>query len=389
MTRSGLNLLVLNWQDLENPQAGGAEIHLTEVFGRLVDRGHRVTLLCSGWAGAEPTAGVAGLEIHRVGGRYTYALRALRYYRSRLRGRDFDLVVEDINKVPLFAPLWVRAPVVALVPHLFGTTAFREASAGLAAAVWLAERPVPRIYRRVPFQVISESTADDLVARGIDRSRITVIRPGIEPARYRPAPDVARFESPTFAYIGRLKRYKGLEQVIEAVGRLRERGISVRLVVAGKGDHEGSLRAHAARRAPEAVEFRGYISEGKKIELLRRAWCTVYPSPKEGWGITNIESAACGTPVIASDSPGLRESVSAGRSGLLVPHGDVEAWAEALTRLALEPELRRRLAAGALEFAGGFSWERAARETEAHLREVIATRNRKPLGRTGRHKVRT
>ncbi|UCF20490.1 MAG: glycosyltransferase family 4 protein [Gemmatimonadota bacterium] len=370
MSAARLKLLVINWQDRLNPQAGGAEVHLHEIFGRLVRRGHEVTLLCSGWPGAPRRENVDGFDVHRVGGRHTFTFLAQAYYRRCLLDGGFDLVVEDINKIPLYCPLWVRSPVVGLVPHLFGGTAFQEVSVPFAAAVWLTERPVPYFYESVPFQAISRSTADDLAERGIPRRLITVIHPGIDHSRFASFGREGRFAQPTFVYVGRLKRYKGLELVIDALARLAEEGVGARLIVAGKGDHGAELQRHAAARAPGVVDFRGYISEDEKVDLLRRAWAVVYPSPKEGWGITNIEAAACGTPAIASDSPGLRESVAHEKSGLLIPHGELEAWVDALRRVARDEALRRRLSGGAVEFASGFSWERTADQTEAHLREV-------------------
>lgn len=374
MTTDRLNLLVINWQDARNPLAGGAEIHLHEIFGRLADRGHRITLLCSGWPGCPAREQVGGLAVHRIGGRHTFTVRALPYYRRHLAAAGFDLVVEDINKIPLFSPLWTTAPVVALIPHLFGASAFREASTPVASAVWLAERPLARVYGNLPFQAISNSTKDDLAKRGIPESQIRVIYPGVDHSVFRPEPAARELGEPTVAYVGRLKRYKGLERVIDAVARLRAEGLLARLVIAGRGDHESTLRLHAERQAPGAVDFRGFISEEAKIDLLQRAWTSVYPSPKEGWGITNIETAACGTPVVASDSPGLRESVANEKSGLLVPHGDVKAWAGALRRVLSDAGLRQRLRAGAIEFAARFTWDRAADETETHLQEVVFQR---------------
>lgn len=374
MSRS-LRILLLNWQDRENPQAGGAEIHLHEIFGRLAARGHHVTLLCSGWRGAPPRTNLDGIEIHRVGGRHSFALRAVPFYLRTLCGRPFDVVIEDLNKIPLASPLWARAPVVAIVHHLFGTVAFREASPPIAAAVWTAERLVPHVYRRVPIEAVSESTAQDLVRRGIPRERIVVIHNGVDLDRFRPDPGVPRFESPTFAYVGRLKKYKGLETVLEAVARLVGKGESVYLFIAGKGDHEGALKERMRRLGlSSVVQFCGFVSEDEKLRLLRRVWATVNPSPKEGWGIASIEAAACGTPVLASDSPGLRDSVLDGVSGLLVPHGDAAALARAMERLVWEPGLRERLARGALDFAQRFSWDRSADETEAHLLEVVGRR---------------
>ncbi|HVE80081.1 MAG TPA: glycosyltransferase, partial [Gemmatimonadaceae bacterium] len=120
----------------------------------------------------------------------------------------------------------------------------------------------------------------------------------------------------------------------------------------------------------DRARFLGFISEGEKLALLRRAWALAFASPKEGWGITNLEAAACGTPVVASDSPGLRESVRDGETGFLVPHADVEAMAAAMRRLADSPALVDALGEGGRRFALGFTWDRAAADTETHLSEV-------------------
>jgi glycosyltransferase involved in cell wall biosynthesis len=366
-----VKILVLNWQDLANPQSGGAEIHLHEIFGRLAARGHEVTLLCSGWPGARPRAESTGLHIHRAGGRNTFSLAAPAYYRRHLAAHPWDVVVEDLNKVPLFTPYWVRRPLVLLVHHLFGATAFREASAPFAAATWLLERPIPAVYRGLPAQAVSESTADDLAARGLRREDVRVIHNGVDLQFFSPDPHGARFDPPTFLYVGRLKRYKRIDLAVEAVALLRGRGVHVRLRIDGRGDEEARLRAQVEQLGVgDRVEFDGFVTEDRKRELLRRCWATVLPSPKEGWGITNIEAGACGTPAVAADSPGLRESVVHGRTGLLVPYGNPVALADALASLAADPDRVAALGAGAREFAEGFSWERAAELTEAHLAEV-------------------
>jgi glycosyltransferase involved in cell wall biosynthesis len=366
-----LKILVLNWQDLANPQSGGAEIHLHEIFGRLAARGHEVTLLCSGWPGARPRAEAGGMLIHRAGGRNTFSLAAPRHYRRHLASQPWDVVVEDLNKVPLFTPYWVRRPTVLLVHHLFGATAFREASAPFAAATWLLERPIPRVYRGMPAQAVSESTADDLVQRGLRRQDIRIIHNGVDLGFFAPSPAVQRFAQPTFLYVGRLKRYKRIDLAVQAVGVLRDRGVPARLLIAGRGDEEPRLRAQVERLGlADRVSFEGFVTEDRKRELLRACWANVLPSPKEGWGITNVEAAACGTPAVCADSPGLRESVVHGRTGLLVPYGDAARLADALASLAADPSAVARLGTAARAFAEGFSWERSADLTEAHLAEA-------------------
>lgn len=366
-----MNILVVNWQDRRNPQGGGAETHLHEIFGRLAERGHDVTLLVSGWPGSASRERVDGMEVHRAGGRYTFTLAAPVYYRKRLKDCAFDIMVEDLNKVPLFSPWWATHRLALLAHHLFGVTAFQEASVPVATATWLLERPLGRVYRAVPTMAVSRSTARDLGERGLPESEIAVIPNGVDIERYGPGDPATRFEAPTLLYLGRLKRYKRVDLPIRAVAALRAEGRGLRLVIAGTGDHADALRdlAHELD-VSDAVEFRGYVSEEEKLELFRRAWIHVLTSPKEGWGITNLEAAASATPTIASDSPGLRDSVVDGQTGFLVPHDDVVALTDRIRALLDDPSLREQLGANALRFAQRFTWDRAADDTEAFLAEA-------------------
>ena len=368
-----MRILLVNWNDRENPHAGGAEIHLHEIFGRLARQGHTVDLVSSGWPGAAPEAELDGMRVRRVAGRHTFALRARSAVRRLLAVNRYDVVVEDINKLPLFLAGLTDRPFCALVPHLFGATAFREASWPIAAVVWAAERPIPRAYRRAWFHAISESTRDDLVRRGVPAERVEVIYPGVDAGWYTPDGTVARADAPTFLYVGRLKRYKGVEIALRALALAWATRPDLVLEVAGQGDDRARLeRLAGSLGIREGVRFLGFVSEEEKRRRLRRAWALVFPSPKEGWGIANVEAAACGTPALASDSPGLRESVRDGETGFLVPHGDTQALAQRMLALAADPGLVARLGRAGRGFAERLSWERAARATEAHLHRVIA-----------------
>src|SRR2546421_540133 len=359
--------------DRENPHAGGAEIHLHEIFGGLARWGHTVALVASGWAGCAPETVLEGIRVRRFGGRHSFALHARGAVRSRLRAHAYDIVVEDINKLPLYLTQLTDLPFCVIVPHLFGTTAFAEASWPIAATVWAAERLIPRVYRRAAFHAISDSTRDDLVRRGIRRERVDVLDPVVESACYSPDAAVPRAATPTFLYVGRLKRYKGVETAVRAVALARAARPDVTLEIAGQGDDRGRLERLAGELGQgDAVRFFGFVSEEAKRRLLRRAWAVVLPSPKEGWGISNVEAAACGTPALASDSPGLRESVRQGETGFLVPHGDVRTLADRMLQLAADPALVARLGRGARTFAEQLSWERAAGATEAELHRIIA-----------------
>ena len=279
------------------------------------------------------------------------------------------LVVEDINKAPCFAPWWTAAPAAAIVPHLFGATAFQEAPAPVALYVVLLEQLIPIAFRGSRFLAISNSTRDDLVQRGVARERIAVVECGLDHELYRVDPSVAKTPEPTIVFVGRLRRYKGLDRVIRALPRVRAHVPRARLVVLGDGPFGDTLRRMASRLGLEgAVEFRGFVPPALKVRALQESWVHVQPSPKEGWGLTVVEAGACGTAVVAADSPGLRDSVRADQTGLLFPPHDEGVLADALIRVLTDAPLRDRLARAGVEWAARFRWPEAqARSLDALL----------------------
>lgn len=364
-------LLAVNFRDPHHPEAGGAELHLEEILLEAVRRGWQVTWLATGFRGGTTEAEHRGMRIVRRGDWYDFNLVLPGVLRREFSNPAPDLVIEDINKVPCFTPWWTRAPVAAIVPHLFGTTAYREASIPVAAYVQVLEALIPAAYSRAPFLVISESTRDDLEKRGIPRSRISVVHCGLDHARYFADPAVRKAPAPTVLYIGRLRRYKGVDWVMRAWGEVRRRVPGARLVVIGDGPHRAALeRAAAHTNHDGSVEFLGFLPGAEKVRRLREAWALVQPSPKEGWGLTVVEAGACGTAVVAADSPGLRDSVRRDETGLLVPYGDDAALTTALVRVLEDAPLRDRLAGAGREWSARFTWPDCARRSFDALLEA-------------------
>lgn len=359
------HLLAVNFRDPHHPEAGGAELHLEEILLEAVRRGWRVTWLASTFRGGTSEADHRGMRIVRRGDWWDFNLRVPGLLRGEFGGANRpDLVVEDINKVPCFCAPWTDAPVHAIVPHLFGTTAFQEANALIASYVVALEWMIPHAYRRSRFLVISESTRDDLVQRGIPRERIQVVHCGLDHDRYRLDPSAAKAGAPTLLYVGRLRRYKGVDWVIRALPAVRERVPGVRLEVIGDGPHAEALAAQAAAAGlGDAVAFLGFLPGADKVRRMQSAWAVVQPSPKEGWGLTVVEAGACGTAVVAADSPGLRDSVRRDETGLLVPYGDDAALTDALVRVLTDAPLRERLASAGIAWAARFRWDDCARRS--------------------------
>lgn len=362
MTR---RLLAINFRDPAHPEAGGAELHLEQVLLDAVRQGWRVTWLAAGFAGGAAESEHKGIRIVRRGTWWNFNLVVPRLLRREFAGHACpDLVVEDVNKVPCFAPWFTRAPVAVIVPHLFGTTAFREANPVVATYVLALESLIPRAYRGCPFVVISESTRDDLVARGVPASLVHVVHCGLDHTRYHADPATRKAARPTLTFVGRLRRYKGLDWVLRALPAVVEKVPDVRLEIIGDGPHGAALRRTVAKLGlGDRVEFLGFLPGPQKVERLRAAWAVLQPSPKEGWGLTVVEASACGTAVVATDGPGLRDSVRRGETGLLVPYEDVPGLAHAIVRVLTDAPLRQKLEQGGLAWAQRFRWDDCGRRS--------------------------
>ena len=308
--------------------------------------------------------------MYRRGARDTFNFLVPGAYRALNRKRPFDVVVEDLNKIPFYGRLYVGPPRLNVVHHLFRETIYSETSCVFATYLYLAERLIPALYRDDPFVAVSESTRQDLVRMGIPGDQITVIHNAVDHATYRQR-GLGKFDRPTVSFLGRLKRYKNVECFIKAAKLVAERNPDVRFLIIGEGDHRPALMRLAAKlELDDVLEFTGYVDQERKAELLERSHVVVNPSPKEGWGLTNIEANACGTPVIAANSPGLRDSVLDGRSGLLFEYDNVEDLAEKIVQVLTDSSLRAHLSEGALAWAARFDWDQSAAQMLEVLEEV-------------------
>ncbi len=371
MERRTLNILVLNWQDRSNPLAGGAEVHLHEIFERIAAMGHRVTLFCHAFSGASREEEKNGIRIIRAGGRNFFNYIVPWFYFKRFRKERYDVIIDDINKIPFFTPLFVREPVLAVTHHLFGKSIFLETAFPFALYVYLFERLIKPVYKRVLFVIGSPSTQKEYIAWGFPESQIHVINYCVNKQTYYP-PESERFEPDRIAYFGRLKKYKSVHHLLAALQRLLPSHPNLMLDIIGDGDDRGRLENIVREmNLNRSVTFHGFVREEDKTPLLHKANFVVNTSSKEGWGLTVIEANACGAPVIAADVQGLRDSVKDGETGLLYPYGDVDALSEKMDFLLTNPDMRKTLAMNALEWAAGFDWDIAAEKTLQRIYDVV------------------
>jgi len=372
-----MRILVLNYRDRTHPMAGGAEVHLHRIFGKLVELGHSVMLFTTNYKinsqlkkCAPSRETLDGIKVIRQGGDLLFPLNCILKVPKLVKEFKPNIIVEDLNKLPLFSPYITRTPKLIQILHLWKSSIFKEAPFPVAFAVWLGEKIIPFVYKNCYFAAISPSGKKELNELGIAKEKISVIYCGTK-SEYLETEKV-RDKSLYFLWLGRFRKYKGIWVAFEAFKIFSKKHPGVKLFFAGSGPEEAKMKEKAEEWGLENnIEFLGIVSEEKKIELMGKALGLLQTSFKEGWGLTVIEAAACGTASIASNVSGLCDSVKNGETGLLFKAGDAADCAKKMEILYENPALRSNLESNAKSYAASFNWETAAKETLFLMQRVL------------------
>lgn len=354
-----LRILIFNWRDLRHKWGGGAEVYVQELAQRLVTRGCEVAIFCGNDGHCLQNEIINGVRIFRRGGFYTVYIWAFLYYMFYFRGK-YDLVIDSENGAPFFTPVYVGVPIIAIVYHI-NQEIFRVHLPFLLGklASFVEGKLLPLIYQNIKMVTISDSSKEGLGQMGLGkRKTIEIIHPGVNISKFKPGKKSSR---PSVLYLGRLKPYKSVETVIYAVEKLVRTIPNLTFTIAGDGESRPQLESLVRKLGLEsAVKFAGKIRESDKPRLYARSWVAVQPSSMEGWGITTIEANASGTAVVAANVPGLRDSVQHTHTGMLVPWGDVNAFAKKIERLLISEVSRKYLEIEGLAWAKQFTWDKSA-----------------------------
>jgi glycosyltransferase involved in cell wall biosynthesis len=362
----GMRILWINHRDPRHPEAGGAEVHIAEVGKRLVGKGHEITLLCERFSGSEAEEELYGMRVKRFGGKFTLHCYAP-YFVKRNSG-DFDVVIDDVaHAVPFWSPKFTRKPVVAIVHHIHQKVVERELNPILAYLVRKAEKSIKNTYDHII--AVSQTTKRDLIKQlGVNGQDVTVIHCGIDHVKYRPG---RKFDEPAILWMGRMKKYKNLEHVIMAFKLVKQVVKDAKLILVGAGEEERKIKSLIHREGVKDVTFTGWVSGDDKLRLLQGAWCIVYASETEGWGMGILEAAACGTPAVAYNSGALRESIIDGETGLLAEYGNIKELAQCVLEILSNKGLRKMLSEKALNLSYNFDWDKTAEQTERYLEGLL------------------
>jgi glycosyltransferase involved in cell wall biosynthesis len=381
--RRGLGAIaVINWRDPWHPDNGGAERYAWEMALGLQRRGAWVWYVTARGQGQARSERRDGLQIIRLGGKWTVYPRVLAWL--ALRRRRFDTVIDCQNGIPFFTPLVLRrrTTVLCVVHHVHDVQFGVHFPAPVAVLGRWLEGPAARwCYRRHDCVAVSESTASAMRNRLGWSGPIHIIANGL-PADAASLPGAPRCSGQagdaaalSLSFVGRLVAHKRADRVLDIASRVAETGVTIDVI--GSGPGSAALAAEIrARGLDQAVRLHGYLPEERKRELVGASVLHLSTSQGEGWGLCVLEAAALGIPTVAYDVDGLRDAVRDGETGWLVKDQDlIEDVVERAIKELADPGRRSEIAVACRAWAAHFDWDRSA----GQMADLIATvRQRRP-----------
>src|SRR5215831_12854826 len=379
---SGLRIAVANWRDPWHPQAGGAERYAWEIGRGLAERGASVLFLTARAPGQGRRGSRDGIEIIRMGGRFTVYPLALAWL--LVHRRCFDAVLDCQNGIPFFTPCVLprRVPVLCVVHHVHSAQFGVHFPRWLATAGRVLEGPVARLsYRRHACVAVSPSTVSAMRERLRWTGDIYLVPNGTSDAPAVPG-TVAGQAQPRLAWVGRLAAHKRAELILPVAERLRDSGVTIDVV--GRGPASASLASGVtARGLGGVVRLHGFLPEAEKQAIVAGSLLHLNTSQGEGWGLCVLEAAALGVPTVAFDVEGLRDAVRDSETGWLVRAGEtIEDVTERAIKELADPARRSAIAAACREWASRLDWE-SSRERMAALLQASIQNGTSRGSRTG------
>lgn len=356
---------MLSWRDLKNPYMGGAEVFTHEVLKRLAKYGYRVIHFSPVFEGAARKEKIDGIYYLRQGNVFSVILHAMVFYKKNRK--SIDLVIDQCNTHHFFTPLWVEKEKRAFLIFQLCRELWSVMMPGLIGKIgYLLELPLLRLNKHDLTFTESESVRQELIQIGFDKDKVHIIPIGLNFKPWNPECFFPKEENPTFIYVGRYARYKGINDLITAFGMLKQDYPQAKLWIVGKKDEKyihdileplwEKYNLIAGDQEQDDIRLWGFLEEEKKKELQSRAHALVFPSLREGWGMIVTEAAAVGTPSIVYNCTGGIDAIDYGRAGYLCRENTPEELCRIMKESIEDREKYSRLRINAYKFSMKFSW---------------------------------
>jgi len=368
-------ILVLNYRSICAKRAGGAEIYIYEILKNLSTKFEVQFISCSNKTCNNK------LKNEHIICSSEFLFPVLSLVRGLKSVIDADIIIESESKMPLIWPLLIgkllRKKFILIIYHIHGFTLFKELPLPIALILFIYEVLSLKFYSFFKIKIITISTTTfyDLINLGFKESNIYIVPPGLPSYYYDHYGNIKKSSYPLVIYVGRIVKYKRLDHFVRACLIVKQKLPNLKCVIAGKGDSHtyASLQALIKQlNLSDTVVLWENISEHEKIKLLKTAWVYVFPTMKEGFGISALEAQAVGTPVVAYKVLGVTDSVKNGITGILVEDGNIIELANSIIKILQDEDLRRRLSARAMLWARRFEWKVISKRFEEILNQIIS-----------------
>lgn len=365
-----MNILIFNWRDIHNPKAGGAEFITMRHAKAWVKNGHQVIWFTSRFPQSQKEETIESVKIIRQGNFITvFVLAPLFYFFSNIK---FDIVIDEIHGIPFFTPLYVRKPKIAFIHEVAGEIWNYSIPFPLNFIGSFIETNALQFYKKIPFWTDANSTIDDLVKYGIKRKNCIAISCPISNKALKKSP--IKEKNPTFIFVGRVVKMKGIENVIRAFFYILKEINKANLWIVGDGDKryvKDLKEIISAYSITSKVRFFGRVSETKKLELIKKAHILLHASIKEGWGLVVIEAASQATPSVVYDVAGLRDSVKNGITGIVLVQNTPFQMAKQAVELYNNRKKYKIFQKNSLDWASSLTWDKAEKQSLELIRNVL------------------
>lgn len=374
-------ILFLSWRDIKAPKMGGAEIFTHEMLKRINKENLEIIHFSPEFPGCEKSEIIDNILYLRKGNILSVIKEAKKFYKKH--SKEIDYVVDQCNTHRFFTSFWVPSEKrIFFIHQLTREIWFYHSSFPMNILGYLGESFMLRLNKNDKALTVSESTKEDLIHTGFRPEKICVLPEGLNFSPWDERDFKEKEETPTFIYVGRFAKYKGIDDSIAALAEVKKEKPKARLWIVGKTNEEyrdkelnplcEKLGLSWGKKGENCdVTYMGFVSEEEKLSLMSRAQALVFPSRREGWGLTISEAAAVGTPSIVYNAPGTRDAVFSGEAGYITGENSVPALAETMLMTLNNSDEYKKIQCAAHIKARSLHWNRTARAFDLYMDHLI------------------
>ena len=367
-----ITILFLSWRDIKSPKMGGAEIFTHEMMRNSNLNSFRIIHFSPEFTGSINQENIDGITYVREGNLFNVIFKSKKFYKKNIE--NINYLIDQCNTHRFFSKFWVEDNkrlflIFQLTKEIWNYhLKFPFNKLGIFLENFMLK------LNKNDFTITeSESTKKDLINVGFNKEKIKIIPIGLNFKPWDKKDFFTKELLPTFIYVGRFAKYKGIDTCIKAFGMFKKNYNNAKLWIVGKIDERYFKKSllnicllnnltFGDSSENNDIIFYGFVDEKTKLELISKAHALLFPSIREGWGIIITEAAAVGTPSLVYNSPGLVDAVNYGEAGYIVVRNDEHGLFRSMTEVMENKVKYEKIRQNALAFSNNFSWERTGRD---------------------------